>query len=147
MAFLINAAWANPGAEGIYTYAFGAYNEATATGATTTTSGTDGVMNSMTITPPAGTYIVIFSTWCSHSTNGATVTISIYNNGTQDTGSLVTILPRVTSSAGTPATFDLPVGIISVEVATGSDAIAIEWSTSSGTATCTNRTLDLVRLQ
>lgn len=121
--------------------------EASATAATTTTSGTNSVMSGMTITPAAGNYLVLFSGWCTHNSNGDTITISIFNNGSQVTASIRTILPRITSSFGTPAASDMAVMTNGVVTATGSGAVTIDWSTTGATATCTNRTLDLIRLK
>lgn len=119
--------------------------EVSATGATTTTSASDGVMNTMTVTPVAGTYLVLFSTWCSHSTGNATITFSIYNNGVQKTDSVRTIIPF---NGGVGAnTQDIEAVINGVVTATGAGAVTIQWKTSAGTATCTQRTMNLVRLQ
>src|SRR5258708_38157036 len=57
----------------------------------TTTSASDVVMTGMTTTPAlAGTYLVIFSTWFTHSNGNATVTFSIYANAVQSAGTIRT---------------------------------------------------------
>jgi len=104
----------------------------------------------MTITPTPGDYLVRFSTWCSHSTASATINFSIYNNGVQKTDSVRTIRPFPPGGGATGGTAAATINVEAkingiVTVTTG--AVAIEWNTSAATATCTQRTLDLVRLK
>lgn len=118
-------------------------SETSATGAITTTSTTDVVMTSMTTTPAAGTYLVLFSTYCTHSNTNQTITASIYNNAVLKTDSVRTVTP-FPGGVG-PATLNMVLATQGIVVATGA-AIDIRWKTSANTATCTQRTLNLVRL-
>jgi hypothetical protein len=144
--FLSNSLYA-----GIISNPFGAFTEVSATGATTQTSGAGTtVMNTMTITPAPGDYLVLFSTWCSHSTASATITFSIFNNAVQKTDSVRTIIPFPPGGGGIGGTAAATINLVAtiegvVTVTTG--AVDIRWATSSNTATCTQRTLDLVRLK
>lgn len=110
----------------------------------TTTSSTDVVMTGMTITPPAGTYLVIFSTWLTHSNGNATVTMSIYAGGVQSTNTIRTTTPFEgaigSANNGKEAGTN---GIVSVN---GAQAIALEWHTSTGTATAHNGAMDIVKI-
>lgn len=118
--------------------------EVSATANTTTTSATDAVMNTMTITPVAGTYLVLFSSWLTHSNGNDTVTISVYVGGVQKTDSVRTTIPFV--GALSAITQDIGVTTNGIVTVNGSQAIAIEWSTNGGTATAHQRTLDIIRL-
>ena len=120
------------------------YSEATATTAATTTSTTDVVMTSMTITPVAGTYLVIFSGWFGQSASGDQIIFSIYYGTTQKTDSIRNIQPFNNAIGG--ANQNIAASTNSIVTVNGSQAIAIEWHVSAGTGTVTNRTLDIVRL-
>lgn len=120
------------------------FTEVSATANVTTTSATDVLMTTMTATPAAGTYLVLFSTWCIHSNGNATISVSFYNNGAQVTNTAMTLIPFV--GALSAITQDMPLSINAVLVATGAGAIQVEWHTSTGTATCHQRTMDFVRL-
>lgn len=120
------------------------FTEVSDTANVTTTSATDVVMTTMTNTPIAGTYLVNFSTWCIHSNGNATISISLYFNGSQKTSTAMTVIPFV--GALSAITQDIPVSINTIVAANGTNPIAIEWHTSTGTATCHQRTMDLVRL-
>lgn len=113
--------------------------EVNVAGNTTTTSTTDVVVTSTTITPGAGTYLVLFSTDLSHGTNSATITTSIYQNGAQVANS-ERFFQR--TSAG-----DRKAHLCSgfATVADG-QAIDIRWRTSTGTATMANRSLALLKV-
>lgn len=110
----------------------------------TTTSGTDVVMTGMTSTPPAGIYLVIFSTWLTHSNGNATVTISIYAGGAQNTGTLRTTTPF--EGAIGSANNGKSTGTNGIVTVNGSQAISLEWHTSIGTATAHNGTFDLIKI-
>lgn len=120
------------------------FTEVSDTANVTTTSATDVVMTTMTNTPVAGTYEVHFSTWCIHSNGNATISISLYFNGSQKASTAMTLIPFV--GALSAITQDMPVSINTIVAANGTNPIAIEWHTSTGTATCHQRTMDLVRL-
>lgn len=110
----------------------------------TTTSATDVVMTGMTATPPGGTYLVIFSTWLTHSTGNATVTISVYAGGVQQADSIRTTTPF----CGAVGAANNGIGHSTNNIVTvsGSQAIALEWHTSTGTATAHNGTFNLIKI-
>lgn len=110
----------------------------------TTTSGTDALLTTMTITPSAGTYLLFFNTTITSNNAGAAITVSVYNNGVQDASTVMKISPfdggtlSATTARGA-------VGINrTVVVTTG--AVQIRWSTSGGTATCGPRVLTMLRI-
>jgi hypothetical protein len=119
--------------------------EVNSTSAESTASTTDVLLTSMTITPVAGTYLVTFSSWCSQSNGAQSITLGIYNGATLLTHTQRVIIPFV--NLGLASTLDIPVATNAILVANGSNAITIQWHVSGGTGTCTNRTLDLVRIQ
>lgn len=111
----------------------------------TTTSATDVLLTGMTTTPAAGTYLVVFSTWLTHSNGNATVTISVYIGGVQSAGTIRTTVPFTGAVGGVNGGMGLSTnGIVTVS---GAQAITLEWHTSTGTATAHNGTMDIVRLQ
>lgn len=110
----------------------------------TTTSATDVLMTGMTTTPVAGTYLVIFSTWLTHSNGNATITVSIYSGGSQKADSIRVAIP-FNGSVGS-ITQDIPLATNGIVTVNGSQAVAIEWHTSTGTATAHNGTLNLIRV-
>lgn len=111
----------------------------------TTTSATDVVLTGMTSTPASGTYLVVYSHWITHSTGNATVTISIYAGGVQSAATVRTTLPFTGAVGG--ANNGMEEGTNGIVTVNGAQAIAIEWHTSTGTATTHAGTMDLVRLQ
>lgn len=118
------------------------HSEATATAAATTTSTTDTQITGMTLTPAAGTYLVMFSTWATHNTNNATISFSIYAGNAQVAPSVRTIIPRVSNTVIT----QMAVATQAIVTVNGSQAIEARWSTTSGTATANQRTLTIVKL-
>lgn len=123
----------------------GLYNsEVSFTSNVTTTSTTDVVFTGMTITPPAGTYLVLFSTWLTHSNGNDTITMSIYAGGVQKADSVRTAIPFV--GALSAITQDMPLSINGIVTVNGTQAIAIEWHTNAGTATAHTGTLDILRI-
>lgn len=118
--------------------------EASATADTTTTSTTDVLMNSMTLTPIAGTYLVMFSTTVEHSAQSVAVFISIYAGGTLKTDSVRGPVPRFNAlGANSLSPMASTNGVVTVN---GSQAIEIRWKTASGTATAHQRTLNILRV-
>lgn len=118
--------------------------EVSATADTTTTSSTDVLMNSMTITPVSGTYFVSFSTTVDHSNQSVAVVASIYSGGTLKTDSVRSVVPRfngIGANSLSPC-----VAINGVTTVNGSQAIEIRWKTASGTATAHQRTLNVIRM-
>lgn len=110
----------------------------------TTTSGTDALLTTMTITPTAGTYLLFFCTTITSSAAGAAITVSVYNNGVQDPSTVMKISPfdggtlSATTARGSVAIQR------TVTVTTG--AVQIRWSTSGGTGTCGPRILSMLRI-
>lgn len=118
--------------------------EVSATADTTTTSSTDVLMNSMTITPAAGTYLVWFSSTVDHSNQAVLITASIYSGGSLSAASARAVMPRFNGiGADTLSPCVATNGIVTVN---GSQAIEIRWKTPSGTATAHQRTLDILRV-
>lgn len=124
--------------------------EVSATAGTTQTSATPAVISGMTITPAAGTYLVMFSAWVTHNTASDTISIAIYAGGTQKADSVRTVTPFPPGGGGiggtAAAAIDLCVATQGIVTVNGSQAITIEWATSGGTATANQRTMDIVRL-
>lgn len=118
--------------------------ETTFTSVLTTTSTTDVLLTGMTTTPAAGTYLVIFSTWLTHSQGNQSITMSIYVGGAQKADSIRAAIPFV--GALSAITQDMPLATNGIVTVNGSQAIAIEWHTTAGTATAHNGTLNIVRL-
>lgn len=116
--------------------------QATATGSTTTTSGSDVLINSMTATPPAGTYLVWFNTTLRSNSNNQTVTVSIYSGGSQVAESSRQCSPQFTSGGlGGAPSLDFPIATGARVTVNGSQAIEARWRTTGGTATALQRTL------
>lgn len=119
-------------------------SEATATGTITTTSTTDVLMASMTLTPVSGTYLAMGSTCVDHSAQSVTVTVSLYVGGTLKADSARPTVPRFNGvGANTLSPCVATQGIVTVN---GSQAIEIRWKVGSGTGTAYQRTLSIVRL-
>lgn len=121
------------------------YYEMTDTGSITTTSSTDAQMASMTVTPQAGTYLVMFSSSVNTNNAGSTATISMYVAGTQITH---TIRSSSVFDGGALSAANATGGVAIQHIATvgGTDTIQIDWKVSAGTATCQYRTLSLVKI-
>lgn len=118
--------------------------EVSATADTTTTSSTDVLMASMTITPVAGTYLVWFSTTVDHSAQSVAVVVSIYVGGTLKTDSVRSPVPRFNGiGANSLSPCVNTNGKVTVN---GSQAIEIRWKVASGTGTAHQRTLDILRI-
>lgn len=119
--------------------------EVSATATTTTNSGTDALMNSMTITPVSGTYLVWFSTDLNSPTAGAVISLSYYIGGSQKADSLRKVMPF---AGGTLTVGNQRIGVALNGVVTvnGSQAIEVRWSTSAGTMTAAARTMNILRV-
>lgn len=125
-------------------------DEAIETATTTTTSGTDVLMNSMTLTPVAGTYMVWFSSTFQSSSSNANIFFSIYVGGVQKADSERSVQPRVDASGGLGGNNNLTInlngstnGKVTVN---GAQAIEIRWRRSAGTASALQRTLNIIKL-
>lgn len=110
----------------------------------TTTSSSASVITGLSVTPPAGTYFVSFSGWFTHSTGNATVTVSVYAGGTQNSGSVRTFMPF--SGAIGSANNGLTAGTNAIVTVNGTQAIAIEWLTSASTATIHVANFDILKI-
>lgn len=119
------------------------YWEASATASTTTTSSTDVLMSGMTLTPPAGTYMAWFSGSVGQSAADNTVTVSIYAGGSQIAHTQRVNTPTPTFSAGAARTTVATNGVVTVN---GSQAVEIRWRRNAGTATCDQRTFNLIQV-
>lgn len=118
--------------------------EVSATSSTTTTSTSNVLLNSMTLTPTAGSYFVTFSTTVDHSAQNRPIEMSIYVGGSQQSASVRSVITRVNSIGAISLTACVTTqGVVTVN---GSQAIEIRWSTTSGTATAYQRTMSILRL-
>jgi hypothetical protein len=109
-----------------------------ATNQISTTSLTDVLVTSMTLTPAAGTYLVLF--YCSvDNTNDSKIqTFSIYVGGVRQDNT-------VTPTTG----YNIEPAVVSVNTlatVNGSQAIAVYWRTNANTARITTRSLILLRV-
>lgn len=119
-------------------------SEAAASADTTTTSTTDVLINAMTLTPAAGSYIAWFSTTVDHSAQNVAVVISLYVGGVLDAESVRGPIPR-TNALGA-ITMSPTVATNALVTVNGSQAIEARWKTASGTATAHQRTLNILRV-
>jgi hypothetical protein len=123
----------------------GLYNgEIQLTSNVTTTSGTAAVITGLTVTPPGGTYLISFSGWFTHSTGNATITISVFAGGTQNAGSVRTLMP-FSGSIGA-ANNGLTAATNAIVTVDGTQAITIEWLTSAATATIHIANFDYIKI-
>lgn len=118
--------------------------EVSATSDTTTTSSTDVLMTTMTLTPVAGKYFVSFSTTVDHSAQSVDVVVSIYVGGSLKTDSVRSVVPRFNGiGANSLSPSVCTNGIVTVN---GTQAIEIRWKVASGTGTAHQRTLDIIKV-
>lgn len=110
----------------------------------TTTSGTDAVLTTMSITPTPGSYIAFFNSSMISNSAGAVISTSIYVNSVQIPETLRKISPfdGGALSATTARGIMDCTGTVTV---TSGQTVDVRWSTSGGTATCGARTLILLR--
>lgn len=123
--------------------------KASATATTTTTSGSDVLMDSMTLTPNiAGDYSVNFSTTLSSNNTGADIFVSIYVGGVLVADSVRTASPQFSSGGfgGSPS-LNFPISTNGEVTVNGSQAIEIRWRRSAGTASALQRTLTIRRVR
>lgn len=120
-------------------------SEAVATATATTTSGTDALMTGMTLTPIAGTYLVLFDSVVQSASAGNSVTISIYVGGVQDANSVRSPSPF---DGGTLSATNASCGVSSHGTYTvnGSQAIEIQWHRAAGTASVFQRKLTAMKI-
>jgi hypothetical protein len=118
-------------------------NSATATADTTTTSATDVAVNSMTLTtPPAATYLVMFTGSVDHSANNGTIDTSIYSGGAQVASS-----ERAWSRGSGQGDVTTSFACVAIVTVDGTDDIEGQWRTSGATATMHERTLHIVEVR
>jgi hypothetical protein len=116
--------------------------EATATGTITTTSASDVLMTSMTNTPGAGTYLVMFSTSLSHTSSSGATYVSLYGNGSQVAASE----RRLTYTDLKQIGQIVPLATQAVITVAYGQAIEAKWRTSGSTASAYQRTLTLLKI-
>ena len=114
----------------------------TATTDTSTTSATYVVINSMTVTPASGTYLVVFSTSGTISSSNATGNYAIHNNGTITQNSERNLI----MGGGPTVGFETALCTLSIETVTGSEAIDVRYLTSAGSFSVNDRSLCLLKL-
>lgn len=119
--------------------------QVTATGTITAGTGADALMTSMTLTPPAGTYLALFSCDCNSSTVGAATSYSLYVGGTQQAASLIKVQPNDGGTLSSGAA-RCGVGINFIVTVDGTQAVEVRWSASSGTNQSAARVLNLLRV-
>ncbi|MCE9538004.1 MAG: hypothetical protein K8R85_02140, partial [Bacteroidetes bacterium] len=111
------------------------------TSSTTTTSSSYTQINSMSITPGAGNYMVFFQSSVKNSSDDRTANFSIYVNGAQIAESEITIFAPHRESI-------IPISCIAyVTGVLAGEAIEVRWKTSGSTETCYDRTLIVYRVQ
>lgn len=119
--------------------------KASATADATTTSGTPALLTSMTISPNPGTYLVWFSSSTTSNGTNCVQTFGLYVGGTLQPEAVKTIQPYDGGTlAATTAIAD--VSITNTVTVTTGQAIEVRWSTAGGTATCHQRTLNILRV-
>jgi hypothetical protein len=118
-------------------------DQATATGDTTTTSDTDTPLNSMSIIPGAGDYLVWFSgSMESGDPGNSWQYISVYMNGVQEAHT-----ERRMYTEYSIRNTSFPVGTHAKITGVGAgEAIEVQWRTSAGTATMHQRTLVVYKI-
>lgn len=112
-----------------------------ANGDITTTSGTDVLATTMTITPASGTYLVWFSGSTDHSANSATIDLSIYSGGTIQASS-----ERAFVRGAGQGNVTVSFACMAKVTVNGSQAIEGRWRTSTSTATMHERTLMILKV-
>ena len=103
-------------------------------------------MTGMTITPTAGTYLVLFKSTLFGANDDASITPSIYAGGTLQTGSESPVVANVSGGLSNPNTTTANATCFAVVVVNGSQAIEGRWRRSAGTASASFRHLKIVRI-
>jgi hypothetical protein len=114
---------------------------ASATATTTTTSAVATQMDSMTLTPVAGTYLVWFSSSLRHSTNAASIFTTIDAGGSIVQASSMTFV-RGLAQGDVGSSFTCQ----AVVTVNGAQAIRGLWRTDAATATALERQLIIMRV-
>lgn len=104
---------------------------------------TDGQVGTMTVTPPAGNYLVWFTADFNSPTSGIVVTLKTHIGGVD--GNQVKFMPFAggTLTAGSQRVVGSVIDRVTVN---GSQAIQIFASTSSGTVACANKCMMYLRV-
>lgn len=121
--------------------------ESAATADTTTTSSTDVTL--LTVTPTVtGRYLIIASLSVRNSSVLATITGSIYVNGSQIGASSRTAISttRTLITLITCDVVDVPMHTQTIQNVVAGQAIDLRWKTSGGTATAHQRTLTILKV-
>jgi hypothetical protein len=116
------------------------YSDVDATSTTSTTSNSDTTINSMTITPGAGTYVVLFTAQIEFDEDDPGY-FSVYHNSVQVTASEMQFekVPEKDK--------EFPLSMHAVASVADGQAIEIKWrTTSSKTIYCYNRRMTLIRV-
>ena len=115
--------------------------EASATGDTTTTSATFGLLDSMELTPEAGEYLAIFTGYWEGSSSTAHDLDAVIVEGTTE----IPHTQRTSGSDGSTPNMDHCVGSNGIVNLDGIEDVEIHWRrVAAGTATCHERTLLLI---
>lgn len=118
--------------------------EASGTSTVTTASATPALLTGMTLSPTPGNYIAIFSACVVSPGTSSTMTFGLYVGGTLKADSLRTVQPY-DGGALAAASADAVVAINGLITIAPGQAVTVEWaSTGGGTATCNQRTLNLI---
>lgn len=114
-------------------------NFASANSSTSTSSASDALLNGMTITPGAGTWLVIFDCEVSINSTSSAAQFSVYANGVQVANSVRHV---VAPSSGRACS----VSTIANVVVAGGQAIEIRWNVAGGsTATALGRSMSVMK--
>ena len=114
-------------------------SEATATDSPTTNSTNYVLMTGMTLTPGAGTYLVLFSTSVSSSASNGEVLCCLYANSVQ-------IAATESRTSQFKAGDIVEVAINKVVTVAAAQAIEVKWKVVSGTGTARARVLTLLKI-
>lgn len=124
---------------------FGLYNSEVSSSSALTISTTLGVIGGATVTPAAGTYMVMASgNITASSAAGNILTFQIYVGGTAQADTKRTAMP--TGTGAFAAFQNMSIATNKIVTVNGSQAIALEAVTSAGTVTVTGFNFDVVRL-
>jgi len=123
----------------------GIYNSEVNSSSNLNVSTTVGVIGGATVTPAAGTYLVIAScTITASSAAGNILSIEIYVGGTAQADTLRKAMP--TGTGAFAAFQNMSLSTNKIVTVNGSQAIALEASTSAGTITVTGLNFDVIRV-
>jgi hypothetical protein len=129
------AAWATPNYNNFLPYGDMVSSETN----TTTTSNSYTVASGMTITPPSGKYLVIFTSTVKSNAYNKSITCKIYIDNVAVGAAIASY---VTSPAQTLTNVCIATGTVD-----GSQTIQGRWFTSAGTATMLGRTLAIIQIR